>query len=145
LLIVGDGPLRTRLERFRRQNRIDDRVHFLGPLGDVREYLGHADALWQAGAHEGQSSAILEAMAYGVPVVAADAAGNRELITNGETGYLVPVNERAGFARWTLPLLEDAELARRMRETARHRAEREHRIDDIAARYAELYRGLMRA
>lgn len=142
-LVVGDGPLRTRLERFRGQNRIGDRVHFLGHQSDVREFLGHADVLWQAGAHEGQSSAILEAMVAGVPVVAADAAGNRELIANGETGYLVPVNERAGFARWTLPLLEDGALARRMGDAGRRRAERQHRIEEMAARYAELYRGLM--
>jgi glycosyltransferase involved in cell wall biosynthesis len=141
LLVVGDGPLRTRLERFRKQNRINDRVHFLGQQSDVWEFLGHADVLWQAGAHEGQSSAILEAMAAGVPVVAADAAGNRELVTSGETGYLVPVNERAGFARWTLPLLEDVELARRMGGAGRQRAERHHRIEGMAARYAELYRG----
>jgi glycosyltransferase involved in cell wall biosynthesis len=142
LLIVGDGPLRPALERYRRQNRIDDRVHLLGRCEDVSEILAHADVLWQAGAYEGQSIAILEAMAAGVPVVAADAAGNRELVINGETGYLVPVKERAGFARWTLPLLEDAELSKQFGTAARLRVEQCHRVEDMANRYAELYRAI---
>jgi glycosyltransferase involved in cell wall biosynthesis len=143
LLIVGEGPLWWRLERYRWQNRIDDRVHFLGGRFNVDEFLAHADVLWQAGAYEGQSSAILEAMAAGVPVVAADAAGNREMVVHGETGYLVPLNERAGFARWTLPLVEDAELARRVREAGRKQVEQNHRIEDIAGEYTRLYRQLM--
>ncbi|MCC7086061.1 MAG: glycosyltransferase [Pirellulales bacterium] len=142
LLIVGDGPLRGRLERYRWQNRIGDRVHFLGRRSDVAEFLAHADVLWQADAHEGQSSAVLEAMAAGVPVVVADAGGNRELIANGESGFLVPMSQRAGFARWTLPLLENAQLARRMGAAGRRQAEQCHQIEDIAGQYMELYRSL---
>jgi glycosyltransferase involved in cell wall biosynthesis len=142
LLIVGDGPQRAALERYRWLNRIDDRVHFLGRREDASEILAYADVLWQAGAYEGQSTAILEAMAAGVPVVAADSAGNRELVINGETGYLVPVKERAGFARWTLPLLEDVELGKRFGTAARRRVEQCHRVEDMANRYAELYRAI---
>ncbi len=143
LLVVGDGPLRRPLERYRWLNRVDDRVYFLGHRSDASEILAHANVLWQAGTHEGQSSAIVAAMAAGVPVVATDAAGSRELVTNGVTGYLVPRGERAGFARWTLPLLEDAELARRFASTAKDRIQQSHRIEDIAAQYARMYRELI--
>jgi glycosyltransferase involved in cell wall biosynthesis len=135
--------MRGRLERYRAQNRIEDRVHFLGQRSDVAELVAHADVVWQAAAHEGQSSAILEAMAAGKPVVAADAAGNRELVINGETGYLVPLSERAGFARWTLPLLEDPQLAHRLGVAGQQQALHNHNPNVIAQKYADLYRSAL--
>ncbi len=143
LLIVGDGPLRAALERYRRLNRIEERVHFLGPRDDVARLLPHVDVLWQAGCCEGQSNAILEAMAAGVPVVAADAPGNRELVIDGETGYLVPIGQRAGFARCTLPLVENAELARRLGAAGRRRVLQYFRVEDMVARYGRLYHELL--
>lgn len=143
LLIIGDGPLRAALQRYRRLNRIDERVHFLGPRDDVARILPHVDVLWQAGSCEGQSSAILEAMAAGVPVVAANAPGNRELVLEGETGYLVPMRQRAGFARCTLPLLENSELAQRLGAAGRRRVLQYFRVEDMVARYSGLYRELL--
>jgi glycosyltransferase involved in cell wall biosynthesis len=142
LLIVGDGPLRNSLERYTWLNRVEDRVRFLGFRSDVDRLLAQADVLWQAGAGEGQSNAILEAMGAGVPVVAADASGNREVVVPGETGYLVPLQERAGFARCTLPLLEDAELAARLGAAGQRQAMELHRMNDMVAGYAKIYQEL---
>jgi glycosyltransferase involved in cell wall biosynthesis len=143
LLVIGDGPLRPRLERYTRQNRVEDRVHFLGRRDDARAWLPHIDVLWQASATDGQSSAILEAMAAGIPVVAADAPGNRELVVPGETGYLVPCDQRAGFARHTLPLIEDPELARRLGSAGQRLVLEQHRAEDYVERHARLYRELL--
>jgi glycosyltransferase involved in cell wall biosynthesis len=140
--MIGDGPLRQALERYRFLNGVDDRVHFLGWQTDVARLLRQVDVLWHAGAQEGQSCAILEGMAAGIPVVAADAPGNRELVISGVTGYLVPLRERAGFARWTLPILEDAELARRLGAAGRQHVLENHQVDQMLARYANLYRCL---
>jgi glycosyltransferase involved in cell wall biosynthesis len=142
LLMIGDGPRRQPLERYRRLNRVDDRVHFLGWRTDVPRLLSQVDVVWHAGAQDGQSSAILEAMAAGIPVVAADAPGNRELVAHGVNGYLVPLKERAGFARWTLPLLEDAALANRIGEAGRQRVLEGHRLEDMLSAYANVYRSL---
>jgi glycosyltransferase involved in cell wall biosynthesis len=143
LIVIGEGPLRGRLERYTRQNRVEDQVHFLGRRDDARELLPHIDVLWQASTTDGQSSAILEAMAAGIPVVAADAPGNRELVIPGETGYLVPCCQRAGFARHTLPLLEDPELARRLGSAGRRLVLERHRAEDYVERHARLYRELL--
>jgi glycosyltransferase involved in cell wall biosynthesis len=142
LLLIGDGPQRQALERYRFLNRVDDRVHFLGWRTDVPRLLGHIDVVLQPGAHVGQSYAILEAMAAAIPVVAADAPGNRELVAHGVNGYLVPLRERAGFARWTLPLLEDAALAKQLGEAGRQWVLENHRLDAMLAEYANLYRSL---
>jgi glycosyltransferase involved in cell wall biosynthesis len=143
LLVIGEGRLRPNLERYAWLNRVEDRVHFLGFRSDVQRLLPQVDVLWQAAGNDGLSNVILEAMAAGVPVVAADTEGDRELVVNAETGYLVPINERAGFARCTLPLLENPELAARLGKAGRNRVQQLHRTEDMLARYADLYQALM--
>lgn len=143
LLIIGDGPLRRKLERFREQVRIEDKVHFLGHRNDVPRLLPHFDALWLASEYEGMPNVVMEAMAAGVPVVATDISGNRDLVVPGETGYLVPVGDRAAFARETRRLLEDAELARRLGEAGRRRMLAEFTVEQMVERHAKLYRELL--
>ena len=60
--------------------------------------MPHFDVLWNGSENLGQSSAILEAMAAGVPVIASDTPTNRELVVDDETGYLIPLGTRAGRA-----------------------------------------------
>jgi glycosyltransferase involved in cell wall biosynthesis len=143
LLIFGDGPERQRLERFRDNVLIRDKVHFLGNRGDLPCWLPHFDVLWSTGDREGHSNAILEAMAAGVPVVATDIPGTRDLITHDTTGYLVRVGHRAGFTRFTNQLLDDAALARRLGEAGRQRALEQFPAAAMVGRYAELYRELL--
>jgi glycosyltransferase involved in cell wall biosynthesis len=145
LLVIGDGPQRDRLLHFRDQCRIGDKVHFLGVRGDVPRLLPHFDVLWSTSGYEGQSNVILEAMAAGVPVVATDIPGTRELVSSGTTGYLVPVGDRAGFAKYADRLLNDAALAARVSAAARDRAEREFSIERMIERHVELYRELTTA
>lgn len=142
LVIVGDGPQRARLERYRRQNEITDRVHFLGERGDVTALMRQFDLLWLASAYEGQSNAILEAMAAGLPVVATDIPGNRDLVIPDQTGYLIPVGDRFEFARRTHWLLEDEGLRRRLGQAGRLRVATEFTVERMVARHAELYQEL---
>lgn len=143
LLVIGDGPHRDRLRKYRDQVRIRDKVHFLGHRGDVPRLMPHLDVLWSTSGYEGQSNAILEAMAAGVPVVATDIPGTRDLVVPETTGYLVPVGDRAGIARCTYRLLEDPELARRFGEAGRERVQGEFSVEKMVDRHAELYRELL--
>lgn len=145
LLIVGDGPLRAQLRRFRDQVRIRDKVHFLGERNDVPRLMPHFDVLWSASGYEGQSNVILEAMAAGVPVVATDIPGTRELVVHGETGFLVPVGDRAALAKYAERLLNDPALSLRLATAARERVRREFSIEKMIARHVELYRELLEA
>jgi glycosyltransferase involved in cell wall biosynthesis len=143
LLIIGDGPQRDRLRRFRDQVCIRGKVHFLGERGDVPRLLPHFDVVWSTSGYEGQSNAILEAMACGVPVVATDIPGTRELVVPDATGYLLPVGDRAAFAKHTERLLNDPALAARFSASARDRVQSEFSVEKMVERHVALYRELI--
>jgi glycosyltransferase involved in cell wall biosynthesis len=125
LLIFGTGPHRDRLYRFREQVEIADKVHFFGDRGDLDEIMPHLDQFWSTRQLPGLSQAVLEAMAAGVPVVATDLAGTRDVIEHEVTGYLVAPGHRAGFARWAEHLLNCPDAARRIGTAGRDRVEKE--------------------
>lgn len=155
LLILGDGPDRERLIRFRDQSELLDNVHFLGHREDVPRLLPHVDVLWSPSAYEGQPNSVMEAMALGVPVVATDIPGTRDLVVHGETGFLVPTDDRAanattvnrdvasGLARYTDQLLDNSELARSLGDAGRRRILEEFSVAKMIDRYAALYRRLL--
>jgi glycosyltransferase involved in cell wall biosynthesis len=148
LLIIGDGPERDRLRRFRDQCELRDKAHFLGHRDDVPRLLPHFDLLWSTSAYEGQSNAILEAMTVGVPVVATDIPGTRDLVVHDQTGLLVPADfdtprRRAAFSRYANILLDDPQRARRLGEAARQRALGEFTVEKMVERYADLYREIL--
>jgi glycosyltransferase involved in cell wall biosynthesis len=143
LLLIGDGPQRDVLMNYARKCRIADRVCFLGLRDDVPQILPHCDLLWLASGYEGMPNAVLEGMAAGIPVVATDIPGTRDLVVPGETGYLVPVGERAQLARYASKLLEDPALAKQMGSAGRDRVARDFSVDSMVTRYAELYRELL--
>jgi len=143
LLIIGDGPQRERLERFQRQVRIEDKVHFLGQRNDVAQMMPHFDALLLASAYEGLPNVIMEAMSHSVPVVASDIPGNRDLVISGETGFLVPVGDRAGYTRFVNRILDDKDLAQRLGQAGQRRIVAEFSVQQMVDKHAELYRELL--
>ncbi len=143
LLVIGDGPQRAALERYRRLCHIEDRVHFLGARHDVPRLMPHFDVLWLASGFEGLPNTIMEAMSCGVPVVASDIWGNRELVVHGETGFLVPTGDRASLARYAYKILQDPALAARLGAAGKQRIEAEFTIQAMVDKHVALYRELM--
>lgn len=143
LVIVGDGPQRDRLERYSHVIDIEDRVHFLGHRSDVPELMPHFDVLLLASGYEGLPNSVMEAMAAGTPVVATDIPGNRDLVVDGETGFLVPLGDRGEFAKRVQHLLDDAELAQRLGEAGKQRITEHFSIDKMVGAHAALYHELL--
>ncbi|MBI2625244.1 MAG: glycosyltransferase family 4 protein [Candidatus Nealsonbacteria bacterium] len=97
-IIIGDGSERKNLEGLAEKLGVEDRVKFLGPIANERipEYLAGADCFVLPSLKEGFGIAILEAMAAGVPVVATNVGGIKDIIEGGKTGILVePENSEA--------------------------------------------------
>ncbi len=143
LLLVGDGPERDKLMKFARDIDIDHHARFTGHRADAAKLLRIMDLFWIASDFEGQSNSIMEAMAAGLPVIATDIPPNRELVVDGETGFLVRVGDRAGFQQFADRILADPELARRLGDAGRERMREHFSIDNMVAAHARLYREVL--
>ncbi len=143
LVIVGDGPQRERLQQFRDDSRAENSVRFAGERTDARELLSATDVLWNGSHYEGQSNTILEAMAQGVPVIASDIPGNRDLVAHEQTGYLYPLGDVAVLSRLTVRLLNDESLRSTMGQAAQSRARDEFSIARMVQRHHETYQQLL--
>ncbi|MFI4875530.1 MAG: glycosyltransferase [Blastopirellula sp. JB062] len=139
LLVVGDGPQRDRLVKFARQTNTQNNVHFLGARDDVPQLLAHADCFVLASGYEGQSNALMEAMVAGVPAVVSDIPGNRDLVIPDETGYLIPLGQRAEYARQVNHILNDDELRLQLGKAAQARIAAEFSIPQMIERHILMY------
>jgi glycosyltransferase involved in cell wall biosynthesis len=148
--IIGDGPLRERLQAQIAALGLGDCVTLLGARAqdDVAAALRHASVFVQpsivtaAGDMEGVPVSVMEAMAAGVPVVAAATGAIPELVDDEHTGLLVPPRNAAALAAAIERLARDRELVERLRAGARRRIETEF---DLAGNAALLDRYLREA
>jgi glycosyltransferase involved in cell wall biosynthesis len=139
-VIVGDGPDRGKLEYFVRSLEVGPRVKFLGHREDATRLLPALDVFWLASDFEGLSNSVMEAMAAGLPVVASDIPPNRELVVDGETGYLAPVGDRVAFAQLAERILLNPPLAQQIGAAGRERIAARFSVGKMVDAYARLYR-----
>jgi len=140
LLLAGTGMRRARLERLADRLGVADRVLFLGfvPDADLPALYGAADVFAMPGIAELQSIATLEAMASGLPVVAADAMALPHLVHPDHNGRLYRPGDVPGLARHLADLLASATLRAEMGEASRSIAAT-HDHQNSLARFEALY------
>lgn len=111
LIVVGDGPERPALER--EAASLGDAVSFVGTQSPecVRLYLRAADVFVLFSTYEGLPHTVIEAMQAGTPVVVSDAGGNTEVVTDGESGWVVPKDDETALAISIIEVLRDPVLA----------------------------------
>ena len=143
LWIVGEGPMRSRLELLSHSLGCQGRVHFLGHREDVPEVLRHASIGVLASRSEGLPNAVLEYMAAGLPVVATRVAGTPELVVEGRTGFLVEVDAPEQMADAILRLLDEPRLASGMGRAGRVRIEDEFSFDRMIRETQAAYRRVL--
>lgn len=147
LHIIGDGPERENLYRLVEDLEITEQVTFVGEQSNdwVRAYLlkHRADSIYlQPSVYEAFGQSILEAMAAGMPIVAARTGGIPELISHGETGLLHVPGAACDIADCVELLLDDQALATRISSNARARALNHFSARDEASHFARLFEGL---
>ena len=125
LVIAGDGPDRLELEALAAELGLNGSISFRGAVSRVQiaELLQGADAFAFPSRYEPFGIALLEAMAAGVPAVAANFGGIPEFATDGENALLVPVDDPAALAEALVRLTREPELARRLAAGGRREAE----------------------
>ncbi len=140
LVLVGDGPLRPRLEASVTSGPTRGQVTFAGATVDVASYLKAADLLVLPSRAEGMSNALLEAMACGLPIVATDLIGNREVMGGaGQAARLVPPGDPAALAKAVETLVASASLRRELGTAARAVVEKRFDIQRVVTQYVSLY------
>lgn len=118
ILLVGDGPERSRLVALGRELGLTLRLIWLGVRDDVEGWLAAMDIFVHTADFEGMPNAVMEAMAMGLPVIASAVDGNLELIRDGLSGYLVPPGDVDTFAKRIGELIQNPSLARRFGDQA---------------------------
>lgn len=124
-VVAGEGPRREELDRLRSELGLADAVEFLGHEPDTAGLLRSIDVLVVSSDREVSPLVIMEAMAAGVPVVATDVGGVRELVRDGVTGFLVPKGSWGAIAEALRGLASDRSRLLEMGRTARRLAREE--------------------
>ena len=143
LMMIGDGPDRGPAEMLARELGIADDVLFLGKQNRVPELLALADVMLLPSEYEAFGLAALEAMACGVPTVAARTGGIPELITDGEDGLLAPAGDIEVMAAHALSLLTNDRRFERFSAAARRTAETRFCTESIIPQYEACYRDVL--
>lgn len=138
LLLAGNGPLLPELEKTARELQVEGSVDFLGYRTDLERYINMADIVLACSFREGLPMNVIESMLCAKPVIASVNRGHRELVEDGQTGYLVKADDPDAFAGKVTALLESPESYRIFCENALKRAE-PYKDKNVLAELREIY------
>lgn len=142
-LIIGDGYLRNEFVELTMVLNVRDKTIFAGQCDDITSLLPIIDIGVLTSDSEGFSNAILEYMAAGIPTVATEVGGNRELVTTGENGLLVPPGDPQSVAESILMLIRNDELRLTMGNNSKHKIRQQYTtrkmIENLESYYAQLF------
>jgi phosphatidylinositol alpha-1,6-mannosyltransferase len=140
-LIAGEGPDRSRLESIARKNRVSGSIRFIGqiPYEKMPDIYRSADVFIMPSREEPQHTSIegfgivfLEASASGLPIVAGKSGGTADAVRDGETGFLIPPDDRQTLLNTLQRLLKEPDLRRKMGLAGRRFVEEEMNWDRAA-------------
>jgi len=139
-VLVGDGPDRAMLEARAAELGLAGRVRFLGERPDIEAQLAAMDVFVLSSREEGIPNALLEAMAAGRPSVVTDVGGNRAVLADGDTGWIVPAQAPAALADALDHAIGAPDEARRRGDRARAVTRATRGIDAMVRRHEAFYR-----
>ncbi len=145
LLIVGDGPERSRIEERIRGLKLTSAVTLAGQVASAEPYYGIAQVAVLSSLTEGSPNALLEAMAAGVPVVATRVGGIPEIVTHGKSALLIEPGEVNAMTASLNNVLSTPAMALDLVEQARKQILDRHRPEARAAKLVEVYTRLQEA
>ncbi len=140
LVLVGDGPLRSKLEAAAAAAGVVDRTHFVGMQSNVGEWLQSFDLYLNSSRSEAMNMGIIEAMAAGLPIVATD-VGDTGVLLGGDppAGWLLPPANPPKLAEAVTELIGDRSRLIGLGESARRRYDADYTVEEMVGRYSALY------
>ena len=143
LLLVGDGPLESKLEYYAASKGVLDQILFLGSRRDINPLLNAMDIVCVPSLSEGFSNTVLEAMAAEKPLIATNVGGNPEVVTDGETGFLVRPRDGKAIAEKILFLFQNEKVRSEMGAAALCRIQNDFTAERMVKLYEEFYEDLL--
>ena len=143
LTIVGNGSQLAYLEERVGLLGLSQKIHFYGTTDEVEEVFVEHDVFVLSSKWEGLGLVIMEAQASAKPVIATHVGGIPELITQSQTGYLVPPSDPDALALQMADVIEQRAFAMRIGEQAREYARSHHNIKRMVMQYETLYESLV--
>ena len=144
LIIIGDGPERSRLEQLAAGHAAGSRIRLVGHRDNARQWLPAFDVFVNSSISEGVSLTILEAMAAGLPVIATRVGGTPEVVDES-CGRLVAARDPAALEALLRSIAQQPEERRQLGRRARERVETRFTLDRMIGEYEQVYRSLPRA
>jgi glycosyltransferase involved in cell wall biosynthesis len=142
-LVLGEGPLGPKLQQEAERRGLASFFRFAGVVHDAENGIQAFDVLAQLASREGFGLSMAEAMASGIPPVAANAAPIPEVVQHGRNGFVFDVGDVAGLVRCVNLLLADPELRRRLGSQAALDVSQRFPISATATNYHQLYQELL--
>ncbi|HEX8974723.1 MAG TPA: glycosyltransferase family 4 protein [Patescibacteria group bacterium] len=140
LVLVGGGDEKESLENLVRSMGIEKKVQFCGvvPHEEIAAYYRKANVFVLPSFNEGMSNTMLEAVASGLPILATDTGGTRELVEEGKNGFILKMGDYNDIAEKLEKLIQDPDLRNKMGAESRKRAEKMS-WENVAKEYVDLY------
>lgn len=144
LLLLGDGPLRPKIEKKAKEQNIFEKMTFLGYLNNPMDYIRTADVLLLPSLIEGLPGVILEAQYCKTPVVANEVGGIPEVITSGRSGWLVKKGDEDAFVEAVRKVLQSTpEQLKAITEAAYNQVVEQYDNAKVAEKFIDLYRSVL--
>jgi glycosyltransferase involved in cell wall biosynthesis len=145
LVIAGSGPLEEELLRLSTRLGLERRVKFIGFDRDVLRWMQTADGFVLSSRWEGLPMSLLEAAACAMPALATDVPGTREVIIDGETGWLAPAGDAAGLGKVMTQVMQmPPEMLSAMGERARRNVMDRFSMNAVLDQWEEQYAELLK-
>lgn len=144
LLVIGDGPQRSDLEKLALELGLRDKVKFLGalPHEQIPLYLNVADVFVQSSLHEGLGIALIEAMSCGIPVIGTKVDGIMDIIEDNQNGFLVPPRDSEAIAKAVKKIFADEDIRSRFIAKGLETVKDKFQWDDVLPKIEEVYHSL---
>ena len=140
LKVYGDGPDRSMYASYIKEHHMEGKIILCGKVSEPQKHIREAQIFLLTSNHEGMPNALIEAMALGMPCISTRCGGGgpEDLIVNGKNGYLVDMNDKAGFVRMMESLAQSEELQCEIGSEAEKITE-QLSIEKVAAKWIEAF------
>lgn len=139
LLLIGNGSLKEQYQQYIKENNLENEIQLLGKRQDINELLSITNIYLTSSIREGLPVNVMEAMYKGLPIIATDNRGHRELIHNGKNGYICEKNDTENFENNIQKFLKDMSIINNMKEINKILVKK-YELEEVKNKMEEIYK-----